>query len=289
MTTDKAEIIKALDTKSALLKLTDDKKRVYRVTERQPKENADDCTIYVEGFGPEMTIDRLKDTFVHFGKIDYISLPKYSTGDKLNKGFAFVEFHLPESVAKAIEKFMATKRLISKDEPPSKLSSVRSYVPEPEKNGNSKKKRKLIDETTVKVVVEGGVKPKNDKNDEKLASQSIENVKETGETICATPQEEKLVPPTPQLGKEDQLVVQSEQKEDIADPLDGAKDQLVNENEQEAQPDTGDDKKVLPQEGPQKPVVQPTKKSKKGNLFCGKFGLILLSRENSKISRCFVR
>jgi La-related protein 7 len=44
----------------------------------------------------------LRDIFSAYGKVAYVSLPKYRTSGKI-KGFAFVEFDTPEEANKTLE------------------------------------------------------------------------------------------------------------------------------------------------------------------------------------------
>ena len=102
---DLQEIIKALK-KSTFLKLSEDESKVSRITPfiPKPQEDIDNCTIYVEGIPQAATIEWVTSTFMEFGNIAYVSLPKYRDGSR-NKGFAFVEFIDEESAIRAVEVF----------------------------------------------------------------------------------------------------------------------------------------------------------------------------------------
>ncbi|KAK6057663.1 hypothetical protein COOONC_04780 [Cooperia oncophora] len=59
-------------------------------------------TLYVGGFGEEVTEKVLMAAFITFGDIVAISIPMdYETGK--HRGFGFVEFELPEDAAAAID------------------------------------------------------------------------------------------------------------------------------------------------------------------------------------------
>jgi La-related protein 7 len=49
-----------------------------------------------------MNSDSLKKYFEQFGKISYISLPKFKSSDQ-SRGFGFIEFNEKESAKKAVE------------------------------------------------------------------------------------------------------------------------------------------------------------------------------------------
>lgn len=67
LTNDVRDLTKALK-KSEMLKLTEDKSKVFRVTPVKEKTNADECTIYVEHLSCDADHDWLKDIFSRFGK-----------------------------------------------------------------------------------------------------------------------------------------------------------------------------------------------------------------------------
>ena len=66
----------------------------------------------------------MNETFVEFGSIAYVSLPKLKDHSR-NKGFAFVEFHSPESAAKAAEAFTSGYPALEND--PAKLCSIQAF------------------------------------------------------------------------------------------------------------------------------------------------------------------
>ena len=105
ITEDVKLIAKALST-SQLVQVNADGTKVKRSTPVVVRENVDECTVYVEGLPACADHDWVKNHFMKFGEVLYVSLPKYkSTGDI--KGFAFVEFDTEESAARACENLNA--------------------------------------------------------------------------------------------------------------------------------------------------------------------------------------
>ncbi|CAG0921832.1 unnamed protein product [Notodromas monacha] len=89
LTTHVKEIRRAL-SHSEILELSPDKTCVRRRVPIVPKENSDDCIVYVEGFPRTATIDSVKAIFSQWGNVHFISLPKFPNDRP--KGFGFVEF-----------------------------------------------------------------------------------------------------------------------------------------------------------------------------------------------------
>ncbi|KAI5739342.1 hypothetical protein M8J77_018089 [Diaphorina citri] len=101
LTHDPDDVVKAL-RKSKLLEVTEDGTKVRRTVVVQDKPDVDECTIYVEKLPPEAEHDYIESVFSKYGKVTYVSLPKFKSTGKL-KGFAFVEFSTKEEAAKALE------------------------------------------------------------------------------------------------------------------------------------------------------------------------------------------
>ncbi len=104
LTIDTQEIVKSIKN-SQFLELNEEKTMLRRnlpfVEPTQKK--VDKKTIYVEDIPLKTTSEALKDFFEKkFGKVSYISLPKFKTSFQL-KGFAFVEFEDKESTKQALE------------------------------------------------------------------------------------------------------------------------------------------------------------------------------------------
>jgi len=124
------ELTKSLEVvKSDLLEYGEG--RVRRVTPVTTKDNEDEYTIYVENVGQEVDHDHLKKMFNEYGRVVYVSIPKFR-GAGVNKGFAFVEFDEIESAKKALDAFGHDSNVLNKDMEPGDLLSVKSFNEENE-------------------------------------------------------------------------------------------------------------------------------------------------------------
>ncbi|RNA28703.1 la-related 7-like [Brachionus plicatilis] len=92
--------------KSDLLELNEDESMVRRKTQfvELTQKEIDKKTIYVENVPAKLTNEDFKTYFEQFGKISYISLPKFQTTNQ-PKGFAFIEFDQKSDSKRAIEAF----------------------------------------------------------------------------------------------------------------------------------------------------------------------------------------
>lgn len=90
--------------KSEILKLNEDETMVKRKTPfvELTQKDIDKKTIYVENIQSNITYEDLKSLFEQYGKISYISMPKFQTTNQI-KGFAFIEFEQKENSKQAIE------------------------------------------------------------------------------------------------------------------------------------------------------------------------------------------
>lgn len=133
------EIAKAV-RKSEILELSEDSLKVRRKTPMKIKDNEDDCTVYVENLPPEISHDELTKVFSEFGKVVYVSVPKYSNTQQ-RKGFAFVEFDTPKDAEETIRIFKEKGSCLSPHMLPEKLCSIKTFdnqnlpVPELHKSG----------------------------------------------------------------------------------------------------------------------------------------------------------
>ncbi|XP_067933098.1 la-related protein 7-like [Watersipora subatra] len=105
------DISKAVKHFSTLLELNDSKDKLRRTTPLASQEELDSRTVYVEGLPLTINHDWVIKTLSKYEKVNYVSLPKYSTTKKL-KGFAFVEF-ASEAGAKACLSAIGTKEFKS--------------------------------------------------------------------------------------------------------------------------------------------------------------------------------
>ncbi|VEN55461.1 unnamed protein product [Callosobruchus maculatus] len=177
-----AEDIKKAIGKSELLELSEDREKVKRKTEVHQKENVDSCTIYVENIKADATHESLSQIFSEFGKVVYVSIPKYKH-NKANKGFAFIEFESESDTQNTLEYFASIGCRMPADTEPDKLVSIQTFeesenmdttqnVTQQSKDGIEPKKRKIDeeDETNVKKMKTEGdcVKGKLEGGEEKV-------------------------------------------------------------------------------------------------------------------------
>uniref|UniRef100_A0A8D8Q4H1 La-related protein 7 n=1 Tax=Cacopsylla melanoneura TaxID=428564 RepID=A0A8D8Q4H1_9HEMI len=125
LTTDPDDIVKALK-KSKLLEVTEDGTKVKRTVQVQDKPDVDECTIYVEKLPPDVEHDYIEKVFTKFGKVTYVSLPKFKATGKL-KGFAFVEFSCKEEAEKALEAYTELGCRLPSTMAPEALISIQTF------------------------------------------------------------------------------------------------------------------------------------------------------------------
>lgn len=101
LTTDINQIVKALQT-SEILSVSEDGLKVCRITPISQKENIEECTVYVQRLPLNADHEWLSNVFSQYGTVSYVSIPRYKSNKKI-KGFAFVEFEEPSSVAKCLK------------------------------------------------------------------------------------------------------------------------------------------------------------------------------------------
>merc|ERR1719319_101393 len=146
------ELIKALEVVDSDL-LQSSEGKVKRGIPLAPKPDEDECTIYVENISIEMDHDTLKKIFSVYGKVVYVSIPKYRDF-KTNKGFAFVEFEEVDVAKKALEAYSS---VIDAKMEPGDLLSIKTF--NEEKDGKEQSKENMESEGNLK-------KRKNDAGDE---------------------------------------------------------------------------------------------------------------------------
>ncbi|KAL1516922.1 hypothetical protein ABEB36_000753 [Hypothenemus hampei] len=121
----KEDIQKALKP-SKLIGISEDGTKLYRKTPLNIKENVDCCTIYVENIKPDATHEVLSQIFSDFGRVAYISIPKYKY-NKTNKGFAFIEYETEDEAKEAISFFNSIGCQIPLDKNPEELQSILTF------------------------------------------------------------------------------------------------------------------------------------------------------------------
>lgn len=134
ITTNISDIQKAI-SKSELIELNEDNTKVRRKIPIKIKDNVDECTIYVEAIKPDADHDWLSSVFSEFGNVVYVSIPKYKQ-NKLNKGFAFVEFETSKEAASALDYFESIGCKMPSETNPEDLQSIITFEAETEKSEN---------------------------------------------------------------------------------------------------------------------------------------------------------
>ncbi|OEH75487.1 RNA recognition motif-containing protein [Cyclospora cayetanensis] len=69
---------------------------------KQLQEQRNRCTVFLTGFGPDVTESELRLVFAPFGQIKAVDMPRHEENNKI-KGFGFIEFAQEESAEMAIK------------------------------------------------------------------------------------------------------------------------------------------------------------------------------------------
>lgn len=196
------DLQKALN-KSELLALNEDKTKVFRKTAPKEKQNVDDCTIYVERIKPDATHEWLSSVFSKFGKVAYVSLPRYKH-NRLIKGFAFIEFD-KESEAQAVLEFFERIGLkIPTQIPPEELLSIKTFEKDEESDvkvekkinveesdGIGEKKIKVEESESIKMEVKEEENPKKRKHSAEEEDGKVDKKVKIDEDVKPTVDEKK--------------------------------------------------------------------------------------------------
>lgn len=125
LTTSPERIAKALQG-STMLALSEDGNKVRRITPIVKRENVDECTIYVQNLPFDADHETLITVFSHYGKVVYVSVPRYKSNKKI-KGFAFVEFDTPQEAQKCLECFQSKGCVLPLHTSPDDLFSITTF------------------------------------------------------------------------------------------------------------------------------------------------------------------
>ncbi|KOC60892.1 La-related protein 7 [Habropoda laboriosa] len=125
LTTDVNRIAKALEA-STMLSLSEDGLKVRRITRMVPKENIEDCTVYVQNLPPDTDHETLSSIFSEYSQVVYISIPRFQNNKKL-KGFGFVEFATPEGAKKCLKAFQKKGCVLPSYTAPDELLSIATF------------------------------------------------------------------------------------------------------------------------------------------------------------------
>ncbi|GAB0087100.1 la-related protein 7 [Sergentomyia squamirostris] len=125
LTDSTKDIVKSL-SKSSLLELSEDEKKVRRKSKINWNIDSDASTIYVEGLPLKADHEWVKSVFSTHGNVVYVSLPKYSGSNRI-KQFGFIEFDGVGSVEKALKAFRKSGGVLSNEMNPAELRSVVTF------------------------------------------------------------------------------------------------------------------------------------------------------------------
>lgn len=106
-------IIRKALTRSTTLELSEDQTKVKRKDDAPIKtqDEIDEATLYVEQIPINSTHESISSVFSRFGKVNYVSLPRYKKSRQI-KQFGFVEFDDLESLDAAINAFKKVDGLL---------------------------------------------------------------------------------------------------------------------------------------------------------------------------------
>jgi La-related protein 7 len=127
------ELAKSISS-SETLQVTEDNSHVYLKTNvpLKTQKDLDELTIYIEQIPLSSTHDSIKSIFSKYGKINYISLPRYKKSGKL-KQFAFLEFDDLASVQNVLQAFKKIDALLlHQNVKPESLLSIKTFEPDQE-------------------------------------------------------------------------------------------------------------------------------------------------------------
>uniref|UniRef100_A0A182JA60 La-related protein 7 n=1 Tax=Anopheles atroparvus TaxID=41427 RepID=A0A182JA60_ANOAO len=135
---------------SSILTLSDDQAKVKRTSEPSIVRSNEECTLYVESLPPKANHDWVRKVFSAYGKVAYVSLPKFKHSKKI-KEFGFVEFEEEVGVQKALKAFQTFGGVLTfETTDPAKMASIKTYDQE---------KREMEQETSEAIAPTGDVKP----------------------------------------------------------------------------------------------------------------------------------
>uniref|UniRef100_A0A1B6F4I5 Uncharacterized protein n=1 Tax=Cuerna arida TaxID=1464854 RepID=A0A1B6F4I5_9HEMI len=243
LTQDVEDLANAI-RESKILQLSEDKTQVCRKTPINRKENADECTLYVEQLGPQMDHEFLFKLFSRYGPVDYVSLPRFSHSGKF-KGFAFVEFKNPQAAKRVLELFNTKGCRLSPHTAPEELLSIKNFETSNENKGDVDVKNEPKD-----INDQESSKPEDDldKKDDMSINNFDTNKENKGDIDIKSGaidmnDEESSKPDFDQ--KHDMTIMHSDKNKENKKDLD-IKSELRDENEEESsQPEVNDVDKQL--------------------------------------------
>lgn len=139
-------------SKSTILELSEDRIKIKAKDDipKKPPEEVEECTIYVEQIPLSSTHDSLRKIFSKFGKINYISLPRYKKSRQI-KQFCFIEFDDPASVQNVLTGFKKIDGVLQYTSiKPENLLSVTTFEKDETDEPPAKKAKIDVEENTIK-------------------------------------------------------------------------------------------------------------------------------------------
>ncbi|XP_026681217.1 la-related protein 7-like [Diaphorina citri] len=128
-----------------------------------------------EKLPPEAEHDYIESVFSKYGKVTYVSLPKFKSTGKL-KGFAFVEFSTKEEATKALEAYTEMGCRLPSTMPPESLISIQTF--EGEQSNLTKQQENLPHRPLAPL---NGTKPKESvQTDESKGIKEVQTEKSKG-------------------------------------------------------------------------------------------------------------
>ncbi|XP_063822985.1 la-related protein 7-like [Ostrinia nubilalis] len=225
MSTDITDIVKAMKN-STFLEMSEDKQKVKRKTPILPYD-ADIRTVYVESIPGTASLDWLEKVFSDFGRVAYISLPKFKNTQRI-KGYAFIEFDKPEDAQKCINTFTQMGCRLPTCMPPEDLSSIKMFSVESLDAEGSKKEK------------EESEPPKKRKKKDKKAQKNLELKLSTNESDT----EKKVETPS----EENKSVVSTPTEEKKETDIE-SKDEMTSQDESKGDPEARKRKKLRKRSG----------------------------------------
>ncbi|XP_052866951.1 la-related protein 7 [Anopheles cruzii] len=194
LTTSVEDIATALK-KSSFLALSDDNLKVRRQNELVARANCEECTLYVESLPPKANHDWVRNVFSSYGKVAYVSLPKFKHSKKI-KEFGFVEFEEETSVQKALKTFETFGGvLVYEAADAGKMASIKSYEQDKLAQMQTGAEAIVQDESGSATTVNVEVKPESE-------SESNPELAQPAEQTVLPDEEDSVEPPSKRIKTE---------------------------------------------------------------------------------------
>jgi La-related protein 7 len=156
---------------------------IKRKLEFSPRTDDDQCTLYVEKIPLKFgTAEAIEAAFSKYGKVVYVSLPKYKRTGAV-KGFAFVQFENWSETSKALAAFGVDDE-VAKNSDPSELESIKTFQQEHMMELQEEREEKQPEQQEPK---------KEPKDESDLGDEPPRKKTKTEEEAAMEPEEESLV------------------------------------------------------------------------------------------------